>query len=115
MKLGKDTGSLTNWLMSGAKDVEPQIGMGVTELCWSDRHAYTIIDMTKSKKTITIQRDKAIRIDTNGMSENQKYLFEKDEEGAIYKARKNKYGDWKIIGGSKIILGERDEYFDFSF
>lgn len=115
MKLGKDTGSLTNWMMSGKQNIEPEIGMGVTELCWTDRHSYTIIDMTKTKKTITIQRDRAIRIDKNGMSENQEYRYERDENGSICKARKNKYGVWKIIGGSRITLGKREEYYDFSF
>lgn len=116
MKLGKDTGSLTNYMIGTERDLKPEIGMGVTELCWSDRYPYTIIDISKSGKTITIQQDKAIRIDDNGMSENQEYRYERDLNGLVYKARKNKYGKWKIIGGgSQLLIGEREKYYDFSF
>lgn len=116
MKLGKDTGSLTNYMMGIGGDKIPEIGMGVTELCWSDRYPYTIIDITKSGKTITIQRDKAIRIDNNGMSEDQEYVYERDPNGIIYKARKNKYGRWQTIGDkTRLKIGEREKYYDFSF
>lgn len=115
MKLGTDTGSLTNHLMSAERDLIPVIGIGATELCWSDRHPYTIIDISPTGKTITIQRDIAKRIDKNGMSDTQEYSYERDTDGVIYKARKDKSGRWKILRGNRINIGEREKYYDYSF
>lgn len=115
MRLGTDTGSLTNYLMSAETDLAPEVGMGVTELCWSDRHPYTIIDISPTGKTITIQRDTAIRIDKNGMGDSQTYKYERDNNGIIYKARKDKSGRWKILRGNRINIGKREKYYDYSF
>lgn len=115
MKLGVETGSLVNAIMSNGNDIEPTIGMGATELCWSDRHPLTVIDISKTGKTITLQKDNAKRIDKSGMSESQNYEYSRNPNGVIYKARKNSKGQWKIIGGHRILLGKREEYFDFSF
>ncbi len=38
--------------------IKPEIGMGVTEICYSDRHAYTIIEVITDKK-IVVQQDLA--------------------------------------------------------
>lgn len=41
MKLGTQTGSTTNYLMSGVKgQPAPEIGMGVTLLHWTDRSGH---------------------------------------------------------------------------
>ena len=115
MKLGIETGSLINHIKGNTIDCQPEVGMGVTELCWSDRHPFTIIDISKTGKTITIQRDKAIRLDKNGIGENQDYKYERDPNGIVYKARKNKNGFWKIINGNRILIGQREEYYDYTF
>jgi hypothetical protein len=85
---------------------------------WSDRHAATIIRRTA--KTITVQRDRATRIDGNGASEAQTWVFERDYDGATrtYSLRKN--GRWIAQGASatardSLTIGTRDEYYDFSF
>jgi hypothetical protein len=55
--------------------------MGATEICWSDRHAYTITEVINDKK-IVVQQDKATRTDTNGMSDAQSYAFSPDPNGS---------------------------------
>ena len=110
-------GSLDNMLMNGAnKEIIPEVGMGATELLWSDRHAHTIIAISESGKTLTIQRDRAIRVDKNGMSDSQEYRYERDPKGSISKARKNKHGVWKVLGSrTTLTIGVRREYYDYSF
>jgi len=76
MKLGTQTGSLVNHLMSYDKNM-PEVGKGATELLWSDRHAYQVTWVSDDKKKCTIRRCDAQRIDNNGMDESQEYDYSK--------------------------------------
>lgn len=110
----KAYGSLTNRYMETCKSDEPVVGMGATECCWSDRHAYTIIKV-KSKCRLLVQQDIAIRTDDNGMSECQDYKFKPNPKGRIVELIKTKHG-WKELGGcTHYLIGTRDEYYDYSF
>lgn len=106
-------GSLVNALSGTPKDVVPTVGMGATELCWSDRHAYTVIAVSPTGKTVTVQADRATRTDKNGMSESQEYSFEPNPQGQVYHLRLTKKG-W-AYKGIRFALGYRSEYHDFSF
>ena len=99
---------------------DPAVGMGATLCFHSDRHAATVIEISENKKRIVAQQDKAIRTDKNGQSECQSYTFEPNPEGVkfIFTLRKN--GRWVEAGsstknGTGLALGQRDEYYDFSF
>lgn len=115
----KVEGSLMNCIMHGSgKNIVPEVGMGATELLWSDRHAYTVIEVSKSGKTVTVQRDNAERVlceGENPMSDSQNYKYTPDPKGAICKIRLCKNGWKEIGGGSRFALGFRDEYYDYSF
>lgn len=131
MKLGTETGSLVNHIYSVATkgQPEPTVGMGATILGWTDRNAVTITDVfTAGKRTyITAQQDHAKRIDTNGMSESQDYEYTPNPNGALYNFRQNPTnGRWEevyknpetgrwIKSGRGLRIGDRDEYYDFSF
>ena len=104
MRLGKETGSVINHLMSDIGLVEPKVGMGATILCWSDRHAATIVKVTKA--TIHVRRDKAIRTDKNGMSEIQTYTYEPDPDAPVEVFRKTKRG-WRATGGGSSAKSSR--------
>jgi hypothetical protein len=104
-------GSLVNQL-SGDAAVTPEVGMGATELGWTDRHAYTIVKVI-SPITIEVQRDTATRVDKNGMSECQKYEFTPNPIGKVVRLRKTKKG-W-CYKGQRFAIGYRDEYYDYSF
>jgi hypothetical protein len=125
MRLGRDTGSLTNYLMSGPSKVEPTVGMGATILMFSDRHVGTITDFTKG--IITLQEDTAIRTDKNGMSECQEYRYAPNPDGRLWtfkQDRKGRWcecfkntetGRWNISDtGCGLRLNERDNYYDFT-
>lgn len=113
-------GSLINNQLSGSNQPEPVIGMGCTKCMWSDREAYTIIDVSENRKTIVVQRDSVKRIDSNGMSESQEYEYTQDPNGEIEVVTLRKNGRWITQGepmknGTGWLIGERCEYYDYSF
>ena len=110
MKLGTETGSLTNWMMAGG--VQPKVGMGATVLCWTDRHAGTIVKITPTQ--IHIQEDTVKRTDRNGVSECQTYEYSSNPQGKIHVFRKTKTG-YRNNAGNALCIGERDSYYDYSF
>lgn len=123
------SGSLVNHLQGDCTlQPVPVVGMGATLLGWTDRHAATVVGIEtlvqeggKVKKgEILIRRDRAVRIDKNGMSESQTYEYSEDTAAptVAYTFRKN--GSWvrkgdTLKGGQRVALGHRDEYHDFSF
>ena len=114
------TNSLVNLLMSGPAATVPTVGMGATELCWTDRHAGTIVEVSKSGKTLYWVQDNAKRIDTNGMSESQEYEYAPNPTGHRQKFTLRANGRWVRAGepaknGTKLAIGRRESYHDFSF
>ena len=107
-------GSLTNRYMESCESDAPQVGMGATACYWSDRHACTVVAV-KSRCRIIVQRDKAIRTDDNGMSECQSYRYEPDPNGSTTELIKTKYGWKELGGGTRYLIGIREEYYDYSF
>jgi len=109
-------GSLINAMGNQTRSKKPEVGMGVTELMYSDRHPYTVVAVLSEKK-IQVKRDIATRTDDNGFSESQEYTYKIDEECPPTTLRLNKHGRWKEVGhpdGSTFFVGEREEYYDFT-
>lgn len=128
MKLGTQTGSLVNHIMTNVKETQlPKVGDGATVYLWSDRKPYTVIEVDEEKKIVTIQEDYSIRSDKNGMSEEQDYEFQRNPDGSIayYKLTKNGYvgiyknketGRWNKSSTQRgVRFGFRDRYYDYSF
>lgn len=108
-------GSFVNQVMAQSKNPTPVVGMGATHCAYSDRHPYTVIEVSKSGRVVTLQEDTAIRTDKNGMSESQTYEFTPNPKGAIRKASLRKNGQWVEVNGSdKFSLGHRSAYYDYS-
>lgn len=128
-------GSLNNRIDEQAVKGQPMpvVGMGATILLYSDRRAATIelVEIGKTFVTLSVRTDKATRTDSNGMSESQTYVYERDASGATmcFRARvdaKGRPGQWRQSvkrgkrlvfrdGGSGLKIGVRNEYHDFSF
>lgn len=152
-------GSLANRMYEGKQFGELHVGMGATEMCYSDRHAYTVQKVISDKRVV-VTRDKVKRIDKNGASDCQSYEYESvplfegeakltctnlfiaaNRDNIIgdcpnancdggcdgckfYKKRKPTNGitlalckhGWKRVGTDDyFMLGEREEYYDYSF
>lgn len=106
--------------------VTAKVGDGATICLWSDRHAGTIIKVTKS--TITVQRDKAT-LDPNWKpefipggfaghctnQEDQTYTYERNPKGETYTFHwSKKYNCYGQPGNLKAIKGRR-EFYDYNF
>ena len=105
------------------KDPAPEIGMGATWCFINDRYGCTIVDVQRTKKgtpkSVTVQRDRATRVDNNGMSERQDYSYEPNTsaERIVFTLRKN--GRFVRNGsdshsGVYLKIGNRISYHDFS-
>jgi len=112
MKAGSETGSLINHVYSRSLTPAPEAGMGATILAWTDRYAATIVKVTPQQ--IHVQRDIPTRVDTNGMSEAQEYTYAPNPEASIEVFRATKRG-WRNRAGNGLLVGKREEYYDFSF
>lgn len=117
MKLGKETCSVQSWILSGCKNL-PIVGAGATELMWSDRKAYEVIDVSSDMKKVVIQRYHPKRIDNNGVGDYQEYEY---KELTNYKLELHfKWDAYRFLANKKwlkinIIFGLKQEYYDFSF
>jgi len=106
-------------------DSVPVVGMGATVHSWSDRRAYTVVEVVNDR-TIVVQEDKAVRLDTNGMSEIQTYAYYPNAEAPkrtftrrTYKSIRGPIIGWREKGQGKgssaLTLGHRNKYHDYSF
>lgn len=131
LKIGTQTGSLTNHLLSRAVIGEPEakVGMGVTFLSYADRNPGTIFRVFAVGKSTMIEcrDDDYVRTDKNGFSEAQEYEYKIKVNGSKRYFRKNaKTGFWESVrkneetgrwikGSGGIRIGEREKYHDFCF
>ena len=114
-------GSLFNHIMANSVPATPHVGMGATRLLYTDRQAGTIISV--KGKTIIWKRDESTRTLNEGesyMNDSQSYDYKADPNGIEYTFTLRKNGRWVQQGesmqsGTKLSIGHRKEYHDFSF
>ncbi len=112
-------GSLENRIQENQRPIQPATGMGATIVLYSDRVACTIFQVEKNR--IEVKRDKATRVDNNGMCDvGQVYQYETQPNCKSEFFTLRKHGFWVKEGdnlhtGSRIIIGIRDEKYDFCF
>jgi len=92
----------------------PYVGQPATVCYWSDREPATVIAVSPSGYKVTVQIDKATRIDSNGMSDAQTYEYERDPNGSVMSFHRNKRGNYRR-SGTGLSLGSRRAFRDFSF
>lgn len=120
-------GSVENRIEEMAKSPIPEVGMGVTESLWSDRHAWYISEITKTNSKgeaveLLLVKAKTKCLDYYG-GDWEVFPFEqaeKDRTCIIKRTRATKTGHrfWTCNGrvdSTKFILGKADEYYDPSF
>jgi len=113
-------GSLNNRLLERTKGFTPEVGMGVTQCLWSDRHPWEVIEV-KDARHVTIRRLDAKRTDKNGFSECQEYEYTSNEKNEVLHLYKTKRGKWVIRIGTRGVdssygwhFGRAEEYYDFT-
>ena len=129
MKLGSETGSLVNHLMSTSSNDEPTIGTPATLLSWSDRAAATVTDVfVKNGRTIVeVTYDLSTVVRGSSVDGSAEYRYERDPSGSVRYFRREKTGEWICVrknedtgrwvksGRGGILLGRRETYVDPSF
>lgn len=88
-------GNLTNRLEEGkmyCKEIE--VGTRATIYMYSDRHAYEVIEV--KEKEIVIRKLDAVRVDDNGMSDDQHYEYKSNEKNPKM-TLVNKNGAWREV------------------
>ena len=133
LKFGSETGSLVNHILSTSKVHIPEIGEGATILSWSDRNPATVVSIEKKRNDeviiVGVQSDSYLRVDDNGLSEMQEYVYSPNPNGCVYHYRidttkpdakwvrvwKSETGRWNKLEYGNIIFGIREKYHDFSF
>lgn len=114
MKLGTDTGSVTNWMMS-AGESKPVVGKGMTRFFWSDREAYEVVFVSGDGKRVIVQRYDAT---------HKAFSEEPGQLGELlpYKEElRYRYGSWWRMGQGgpnskwKVRFGIKESYRDPHF
>ena len=104
-------GNVMNRIMENGNSKELKIGEGATIYMYSDRVACTIIEI-KSKCKAVIQKDKAVCV---GGAYSNEWELSRDENGMTYEIY-CRNGIWRVVGSKeKVVIGKRDEYYDYSF
>jgi hypothetical protein len=108
------TGSLINHLSDNSTSaIAPEVDMGATLVHWTDRTPCTITDVSKTGHRILLQEDHATRIDSNGMSDAQSYVYARNEKGRTFEATRRKDGSYRIKGGNeRALIGSHRKYHD---
>ena len=108
-------GSLQNRLYERTRSSEPKVGMGATEILWSDRRAYEVIAV-KDERHCTVRKLRAVNM---AVYPEQEYRLESDECLWTKELFRTKEGKWVSRIGRQydgnFILGWADEYEDPSF
>lgn len=113
-------GSIDNRLLESAKMPEPQVGMGATEIYYSDRRPFEIIEV-KDARHITVRELDWKRTDSNGMSDCQDYEYFSNPENRTADLFLTKQGQWRErydgrrLGCNCFYIGEAERYHDFCF
>lgn len=105
-------GALINLVYAEVRSPAPKVGDGATLICWSDRHAYTTVDVKKTY--ILATRYVAERTDRNFQGGPQEYVYRTDPEAVPERANLRKDGNY-YIGGQALKVGYRSEHYDYAF
>lgn len=107
----RDTGSLTNWILASGLSGVPVVGEGATEFMHTDRHAFTVVEVSKDGKTCYIVEDIATRTDSNGMSDSQQYSYAPNPNGHRIKLV-FKWGAWRRETERTVFTDELNTWID---
>lgn len=132
MKLGTQTGSLVNHMMSNTsvRDIVPG-ETGATLLSWTDRHPATVVDVF-SKGAYTyyvIQEDSWEIVKGSEQDGSAQYGFTRNPNGykQIFRAKTDgssgfqkvtinqDTGRWNKVGSGGLSIGNRERYYDPHF
>lgn len=96
----------------------PVIGMGLTEICWSDRHPWTVIEVM-SKTKIRIQKDAVKAKEGVKKMYHQEWDITADPNGRTEVVTLRRNGKWHTLRMpmtyTGFVLGKHFNHYDWSF
>lgn len=103
-----------NGELEQAQELAPHVGMGATLAVGSDRYPYTVVEV-QSSTLITVQGDDYKRTDSNGLSEDQGYIFIPNPDNPKVQVSLRANGQWvavgqRMCGACQFFLGRRSAY-----
>ena len=110
-------GSVQNRLLETVNgQPDPEVGMGCTEIYWSDREPYEVIEV-KDNRHCSARKMQAKHI---GEAFTNEWDITPDEEGRIVDLFKTKQCRWVHRFsdgryGQTFVMGYADKYYDYSF
>ena len=113
-------GSIENRFAEHTASPKPEVGMGATEMQYSDRTPWEIIEV-KDERHITVRELDARRTDSWGMGEIQEYEYAPNPNNRTARLFLTKRGQWKQrlgknrLGATVFVLGRAEKYYDFTF
>ena len=110
-------GNLMNHVVvNQTKSPAPQVGEGATEFMWSDRQVWTVIEVSKNGKIVTLQQDDVKAAEGVDFG-HQDWVITPNPNGRTVKVSLRKDGRWKAMGSNHRVFqfGYRHYYYDWSF
>lgn len=108
-------GSLQNMIAADSKGKAPEVGMGVTEILWTDRRPWTVVAV-KSPTRIIVQMDSAEPVTGRGAVGHNEWTITPDPTGHMETLTLRKDGKWRRMGDATVFLiGIREKHHDWSF
>lgn len=107
---------MTNLILGRAVTAAPAIGDGATELMFTDRHPYTVVDLVYHKngklKAVVLRADKVTK--WKPWPDGHADTIDPDPDGYLIHVLPTKDNRWKR-GGTYFLMGHRDAYRDPHF
>ena len=105
--------------MALAKDaIRPEIGMGATEMCWSDRHPWTVVAVYSENKCM-LQKDSVKAKEGDHPMGHQEWEITPNPQGITAIVTRRRNGQWhhvnRAMNTTGFVLGQRRYYYDWSF
>ena len=99
------------------KQPKPIVGMGATLSFGSDRYPYTIIKVSNTSKTISVQADIAVStLENREWGERQEYQYTSNPNGIVYQASLRKDGCYRVRRSDiPVLIGIRRRFEDPCF
>ena len=110
-------GSVQNRLMEGMSgQPDPVVGMGCTEVLWSDRHPYEVIEVKDARHC----KARAMGCKCVGGAYSNEWELFSDENGHVINLFRKKNGQWverypDRSYGNRFVMGFAEKYYDYEF
>lgn len=114
-----ETGSIINTIYSKNKgEIVPEVGMPATLVCWSDRKAGEILEVSDNKMTLKWRPFDAKALHKGMTDSGQEWDLTSNPNNPVLTFSYRKNGQWIEKGekrGNILVLNLKNHFYDYSF